>query len=120
MDRKTLHLPLGSLRAKPACLLAQDMMMLDIDLETKCIFLLELLAVCIGFWLWGDVFGVSSLVAFTDNEAAKACLVKGSSAPQLPTSFSFVAVLEVERMCLPWFFRVLSLSNIALCLRESP
>ena len=45
-----------------------------LDLGTKCIFILELLAVCIGFWLWGDVFGGSSLVAFTDNEAAKACL----------------------------------------------
>ena len=92
----------------------EDMMMLGIDLGTKCIFLLELLAVCIGFWLWGDVFGGSSLVAFTDNEAAKACLVKGSSAHPIANKLLFCqAVLEVERMCLPWFSRVPSLSKIA-------
>ena len=92
----------------------EDMTMLGIDLGTKCIFLLELLAVCIGFWLWGDIFGGSSLVAFTDNEAAKACLVKGSSAHPIANKLLFCqAVLEVERMCLPWFSRVPSLSNIA-------
>ena len=92
----------------------EDMTMLGIDLGTKCIFLLELLAVCIGFWLWGDVFGGSSLVAFTDNEAAKACLVKGSSAHPIANKLLFCqAVLEVERMCLPWFSRVPSPSNIA-------
>ena len=87
----------------------EDMLVLGIDLGTKCIFLLELLAVCIGFWLWGDVFGGSSLV-FTDNEAAKACLVKGSSAHPIANKLLFCqAVLEVERMCLPWFSRVPSL-----------
>ena len=49
-----------------------------IDLNTKCIFLLELLAVCMGFWMWSKRFRSCDLVCFTDNEAAKACLVKGS------------------------------------------
>ena len=87
---------------------------LGIDLHTKCIFLLELLAVCIGFWMWSDVFRSSDLVCFTDNEAAKACLVKGSSAHEVANKLLFFQALkEAECDRIPWFSRVPSASNVA-------
>ena len=65
-----------------------------IDLNTKCIFLLELLAVCMGFWMWSKRFRSCDLVCFTDNEAAKACLVKGSSAHEVANKLLFFQALK--------------------------
>ena len=87
---------------------------MGIDLNTKCIFLLELLAVCMGFWMWSKRFRSCDLVCFTGNEAAKACLVKGSSAHEVANKLLFFQALkEAECDRIPWFSRVPSASNVA-------
>ncbi|CAE7255146.1 unnamed protein product [Symbiodinium sp. CCMP2592] len=51
-----------------------------IDLESKCIFLLELAAVCLAFKAWGEALRGMRVVCYCDNEGAKACLMTGASA----------------------------------------
>ena len=64
--------------------------------------------------MWSKRFRSCDLVCFTDNEAAKACLVKGSSAHEVANKLLFFQALkEAECDRIPWFSRVPSASNVA-------
>ena len=58
---------------------AQELSRIGIDLSSRCIFLLELAAVCLAFKLWGDAFRGARVVCYCDNDGAKACLMGASS-----------------------------------------
>ena len=58
--------------------LAQELSRIGIDLSSRCIFLLELAAVCLAFKLWGNAFKGARIVCYCDNDGAKACLMTGA------------------------------------------
>ena len=69
------------------------------DLSSRCIFLLELAAVCLAFKLWGDAFRGARVVCYCDNDGAKACLISNKAANDL---LKLQAAHEKKTGIVPW------------------
>ena len=52
---------------------------LGMDINSKCIFLLEMLASCLAFKIWAASLKNFNLVLYVDNEGAKSAMIAGSS-----------------------------------------
>ena len=78
---------------------AQELSRIGIDLSSRCIFLLELAAVCLALKLWGDAFRGARVVCYCDNDGAKACLISNKAANDL---LKLQAAHEKKTGIVPW------------------
>ena len=86
---------------------AQELSRIGIDLSSRCIFLLELAAVCLAFKLWGDAFRGARVVCYCDNDGAKACLMTGASSNKAANDLlKLQAAHELKTGIVPWIARV--------------
>ena len=87
---------------------------IGIDINSKCIFLLELAAVCLAFKTWGEALRGMRVVCYCDNEGAKSCLMTGASSNKIANDLLRIqAANELKTGIVPWIARVPSKSNIA-------
>ena len=86
---------------------AQELSRIGIDLSSRCIFLLELAAVCLAFKLWGDAFRGARVVCYCDNDGAKACLMTGASSNKAANDLlKLQAAHELKTGIVSWIARV--------------
>ena len=57
----------------------EELKEIGIDINSKCIFLLELAAVCLAFETRGEALRGMRVVCYCDNEGVKSCLMTGAS-----------------------------------------
>ena len=87
---------------------------LGIDVNSKCIFLLEMLASCLAFKIWAASLKGFNLVLYVDNEGAKSAMIAGSSNNRIANEMLKVqARSECQLGRVPWVSCVPSHSNIS-------
>ena len=92
---------------------------LGIDINSKCIFLLEMLASCLAFKIWAASLKNFNLVLYVDNEGAKSAMIAGSSNNRTANELLKVqARSECQLGIVPWVSRVPSHSNVSDHSRE--
>ena len=91
-----------------------DLLKLGIDIDSKCIFLLEMLASCLAFKIWAASLKNINLVLYVDNEGAKSAMIAGSSNNRVANEMLKVQVRsECQFGMVPWISCAPSHSNIS-------